>query len=162
MTFTPEQLARFWAHVEKCGPHGCWLWTGSLRGDGAGQLTIGGKVRKAHQVSWEIHHGPRTPGLELLHSCDNRACVNPRHLREGTHAENMDDAAIKRRLSKKLDDAAVLHIREVVKGGESLRGAARQFGITHRLVQLIVSGDLHKHVGYWQARQEMELPAHVA
>ncbi len=28
-------------------------------------------------------------GLEILHQCDNKRCVNPNHLKLGTHSENI-------------------------------------------------------------------------
>ena len=29
--------------------------------------------------------------LEILHECDNKRCVNPHHLKIGTHSENIKD-----------------------------------------------------------------------
>jgi hypothetical protein len=43
-------------------------------------------------VSYEVHHGPIPSGLLVLHSCHNRRCVNPKHLRVGTQSDNIKEA----------------------------------------------------------------------
>lgn len=37
---------------------------------------------------------PLAEGMETLHSCNTRLCYNVRHLREGTHQENMLDVSV--------------------------------------------------------------------
>lgn len=75
----------------------CWIWKGPTDKDGYGifccvRLTPDKRRHyKAHRVSFLIKHG-RWPNTELLHSCDIPACVNPDHIREGTHSENIKEA----------------------------------------------------------------------
>lgn len=77
---------------------GCWLWTASVGSHGYGQTFIGKKVTTAHRVAYELWVGPIPDGLYILHSCDNKRCVNPAHLRAGTQAENVADAKQRGRL----------------------------------------------------------------
>lgn len=82
---------RFWSKVDISDPSQCWAWKGSTKGTtGYGYLKFQGRRRGAHVVSWMIQNG-RDTSLLILHSCDNRWCVNPSHLREGTHKENTQD-----------------------------------------------------------------------
>lgn len=84
---------RFWMKV-RAGktPEDCWEWIGSKRHD-YGQLSSvrGRSPHKAHRVSYEIHFGPIPDGMDVLHSCDNPPCCNPRHLRLGTAKDNARD-----------------------------------------------------------------------
>lgn len=69
-------------------PSGCWEWNGK-RSQGYGVTAEYGKEIKAHRVAFKIRHG-RYPEY-TRHTCNNPPCCNPDHLKEGTHAENMQD-----------------------------------------------------------------------
>lgn len=92
--------AHFWSKVNKT--EGCWNWTGS-RGDGYGRFgDNAAKVRNgyssvlAYRIAWEDENGPVPDGLELDHTCNNRACVRPSHLEPVTHEENCRRATERR------------------------------------------------------------------
>jgi hypothetical protein len=107
----------FWTKVEKRA-NGCWEWTGATNPDGYGRLKWNGSTSyRAHRMSFWIAHG-KEPELYVLHSCDNPACVNPAHLREGTHKENTQDAIERKRFAfgekagaAKLTQIQIDHIR---------------------------------------------------
>lgn len=82
-------MERFWSKVNKTD--GCWIWTAYRDDKGYGCFGFRGKVWKAHRVAYELATGPIPTGAHILHSCDNPSCVNPEHLRAGTHADNMRD-----------------------------------------------------------------------
>jgi hypothetical protein len=61
-------------------PDGCWLWQMSMRRDGSGQVTIGGRQLAAHRFAYQLAHGAIPDGLHLHHKCGTYRCVNPDHL----------------------------------------------------------------------------------
>src|SRR6266404_3486086 len=52
-----------------------------------------------HRFMYEALTGlPIPKGLDICHSCHNRACVNPYHIRSETHQANLMDASRAKRL----------------------------------------------------------------
>lgn len=79
----------------------CWHWRGHITKFGYGRLTFNGRMQLAHRVSYETFKGSIPDGLFVMHSCDNRGCINPEHLSLGTYADNRRDCLRKGRWSMK-------------------------------------------------------------
>lgn len=152
--FTTEE--RFWAYVRKRpGRSGCWEWTGTVISTGYGKIHLGpGQPGLAHRYSYKLHNGPIPAGLFVCHHCDNRRCVNPRHLFCGTQQENVDDMEAKGRAVKrgsngeanggaKITEAAV---REIRASSEAVRRIAEQYGVSISLIYAIRSRHTWKHI----------------
>jgi hypothetical protein len=84
----PSLEERLWAKVDKTET--CWLWTGSLKSSGYGQINIDRIPRVAHRISYELTNGAIPEGLEIDHICHERRCVNPGHLRAVTRKQNAE------------------------------------------------------------------------
>ena len=69
----------------------CWLWQGRVDELGYGQFKCFGFVMNAHRVAWMLKHR-QWPGKWLIrHTCANKSCVNPDHLKRGTFSQNERD-----------------------------------------------------------------------
>jgi hypothetical protein len=147
---TVEQ--RFWLNVNKTGK--CWEWTGYRDPHGYGRLNIDGTPILAHRISWQIHNGPITPYLHILHKCDNPKCVRPKHLFLGNQASNNADMKAKGRHNpgvsrgedhgcSKLTAEQALEIRASKEKGKVL---AERYGISLTNVYDIKNGKIWRHL----------------
>lgn len=96
---------------------------------------------EANGVSYES-----IKGWHVLHSCDNPRCVNPAHLRLGTHQDNMDDKRIRQRAGRgtaKIDFATAELIRaEYAAGGYTQRELATRHGIGQYVISRVVNNKM--------------------
>ena len=143
--YTPKLLNRFWKKVDiHPDPNSCWNWT-ARKSRGYGYIKINNKHVGAHRISYELEYGTFPHELDVLHTCDNPSCVNPRHLFLGTHQENMQGKVRKDRQARgeingKLTDYEVAEIRQMyAKGGTSYRQLASKFCVSHTQIRHIVS-----------------------
>lgn len=86
-----KTLAQKMSNRMRDGLNGCKEWTAYTDVYGYGVFKTGGKVRKAHRLSWEAFVGKIPDGMCVLHKCDNRKCINPDHLFLGTFSDNVKD-----------------------------------------------------------------------
>ena len=126
-----------------------------------------GKLDGAHRISWEIAHGCSIPdGLNVLHKCNNRACVNPDHLYLGTQKENVRDAINggtfrfvhlqpnqhqsvlkgEEKYNAKLTDDKVREIRKMRQSGKGCRELGRIFKVDHTIISEVANRKIWKHV----------------
>jgi|GEM_PF-3449734 len=91
------------------GPHGdCWIWR-NIKENSYGSFWLNGRMLRAMHLVLDMEGQPRPEGLICLHSCDNRRCVNPAHLRWGTYQDNSDDAVSRSRYPKGRKPANALY-----------------------------------------------------
>lgn len=123
------RLELFWSLVDVAGPDDCWIWKGAtLKRDKYGMFC----GERASVIAWEEANGQDVPlGNVVRHTCDNRPCVNPRHLLIGSHADNARDRVERKRSAQnwgessgkaaKLSDAERADIRARAARGERVQ-----------------------------------------
>jgi|SRR5208282_520947 len=153
---TGEEIERFWSKVTKAGVDDCWNWHAGKYDSGYGQFKIRQISYRSPRIVYYLSRG-RDPGpLNVLHTCDNRACCNPNHLWHGTLDDNNKDRARKHRsaINKnpnpgetngrvKLTTGDVLEIRRSKKSNAEM---AVKKGVSNQLVSRIRLGELWKHL----------------
>ena len=136
-------------------PAGCWWWEGVVGSTGYGEFKYDRQLWATHRLSWTMFIGPIPDDLWVLHHCDNRACVNPKHLWLGTPADNMADMARKNRKVvrigedshfAKLSESEVLEIRALHHLGLSSSELAAKFNVCSSCVRHIVLRNSWKHL----------------
>lgn len=130
----------------------CIDWQLSTDKDGYGKTKNPetGQTIGVHRVSFELFSGPIPEGEFVLHLCHRPICCNPRHLKLGTHQDNMDDmsragrsCSLKGELSPscKYSDKIIEEIR-YRRDNEDItqRELSRIFGMSHQHVSDIING----------------------
>jgi hypothetical protein len=136
----------------------CWEWQGCRTPKGYGRIMSPPpeyRSLQAHRVAWEAHHAQPIPlELQVLHRCDNPACVNPAHLFLGTNEDNRADMVAKNRQCKgqahsnsRLTEAQVSDIRKrYAVGIANQYQLAEQFGVSQQLISGIVLRKRWRHL----------------
>ena len=128
--------------------------------DGYGRRTVrdpGKRTELSNRVALAAKLGrPIRPRYEACHHCDNPPCVQPEHLYEGTHAENMRDMADRGRSpswptgARALGPAASVAVRSVAPenreairqryaaGGVSQIALGREYNCSQQTVSNII------------------------
>lgn len=116
------------------------------------------------QLVCRVEHGPK-PKLQsvVMHSCDNKACINPDHLSWGTQSKNLKDAFARghvrppqvdyiKHLRQGTHHAAKLRlvdievIRSRLACQEKLADIAKDFGVSFQQISKIKHGQRWRHL----------------
>ena len=148
---------RFFAKVAQ--GETCQLWVGSFSPQGYGKFKLDGIAFDAHVVSWRIANGgiPVPVGMCVMHSCNNRRCVNPSHLSIGSEKENMQHAALCHRIKTRrgehcanavLTEEIVRQVRGQKKANPAtgVRKIAKRLGVSYDAIRRVIEGRTWKHV----------------
>jgi HNH endonuclease len=147
---------RFWSKVNKSGVDDCWNWISSVKDkDGYGRMKIRPKHYRAHRLAYALNKNIAIEEVKLniLHSCDNPSCCNPKHLREGTEKENTKDMIDRGRQIQigeghnkaKLRDDQIIAIRNMA--GKILhRQLAALYGVHQTTIERIVGNKMWRHL----------------
>lgn len=123
--------------------------------NGYGYLGVDDRPRLAHRLTWAIANGPIPRGLEVLHRCDVRHCVNPDHLFVGTQLDNMRDMHNKGRARPprgeahcraKFTEVQVHEMRARRAAGETCAVVAKAYKTTTITVSKITRRLLWAHI----------------
>ncbi len=91
-----SNVERFWKYVTKGSEDECWEWHGCIKND-YGSFWIrdsgyknGGRMIASHRYSYMLANNPQNDEAWeeafkkkiLHHECENKLCVNPKHLAE--------------------------------------------------------------------------------
>jgi hypothetical protein len=125
----------------------CREWPFDKGRKGYGRLKRQNTVIRPHRmVCYWAHGKPESEDMHAAHSCNNRACVNPRHLRWASLEDNERDKSGFRALqgsdhwSAKLDAAAVKKARGLLAEGLSRVDVADQLGVSMDAIKDIDTG----------------------
>lgn len=109
----------------------------------------------AHRAAYLITHGVSAPADSVvMHTCDNRACVNPAHLVIGTPKDNtadMDSKGRRRVVAPpgEVNGKAVLTeetVRYIRSSGKSNAALSRELGVSINTVRGVRIGRTWRHV----------------
>jgi len=119
--------------------------------DGYSQVTVQYKNYRAHRLVYKALIAPITAEF-ILHKCDNRRCINPKHLFKGDPKINYDDMYAKGRrgdnswtttaLSPNQVEAAAIMYEQ----GYSQAKIADKFGVNQSTISLALKRWREAHV----------------
>lgn len=133
----------------------CWEFLGERVG-GYGRISVAGKKVLAHRLAYDLCVDDIPAGMYVLHSCDNPACINPKHLFLGTQQDNMDDMKSKGRQGDRkgssnskafLCEAEVAEIKqELLINKKTCQDLADQYKVSRATIYSIKHGKIWNHV----------------
>lgn len=139
---------RFLKSIADTKKQECIDWPFARNHEGYPMLSKDGKKFRANRYICEMVSGsPPKADSHAAHSCGNRACVNPNHIRWATPAENIADKRAhgtipmgERVHTAKLSEPAVREIKKMLARGEKQTAIAAKYGVTKHAISKISKG----------------------
>ncbi len=126
---------------------GCHEWNAGIARTGYGKFYFRGRVSMgAHRAAYELFVGRVPKGKHVLHKCDNRKCVNPKHLFIGTHQDNVADMDKKgrRAIKTKFTAADAQEILLMLQDRYSQEYIAKKFGVDQTTISRVKLGKISR------------------
>jgi len=118
---TPMTIEEFKSHCLQIKPQpvlNCRLWDKGLSGKGYAGVWIDGKMHRGNRVilSLKLRRKIRK-GFQALHTCDNRRCVEEKHIYEGTPKNNIDERTKRNRHRSAFgsENGKASHLKNILK-----------------------------------------------
>lgn len=125
----------------------CLVWPWGKYASGYSCIPGNGKSVYGHRFICEKVHGAAPSDEHVVaHSCNNRPCCNPKHLRWATEGENTEDKRLHGTMpigdkhgNTKLSEEKLAQLRGLL-GKFSHRKLAEKFGVSRTWVTMIANG----------------------
>jgi len=150
----PRSKQQAWEHLKSTAritEGDCWLIEyGQPVGIGYKRIRADHTDWYAHRLAFKMENGEVYPDSVIYHTCDKPNCINPLHLRIGSHADNVADKVAKSRQPMGMRHyRSVLtndDVRAIRASNKNLGELSRQFGISRGGILKIRNRESWKHV----------------
>ncbi len=130
---------------------GCHICTSHKSSNGGyPQTKHNRKTVSIHRFIYEALRGRTLTDIVLRHSCDNKQCINPKHLKPGTHADNVKDRVLRGRTATgeqngraKLNENSV---KVILNSSLAQKDLADIFGVDPKVIYDIRRRNTWRHV----------------
>jgi hypothetical protein len=117
----------------------CWNWEGTISSTHCGLISYGGFTYTAARMSYLTFNGPVRSDQVVRHTCDNRICVNPKHLILGSYSDNSRDMIERNRGGcQKLNEECVKVIKWMLKY-KPKRGLSAKLARLHKVDERVIA-----------------------
>ena len=166
-TYNTEKkiFVRFLSKLTYDNATGCWTYSaGKAAKSRYGQFWDGRQNVNAHKYAYDSMVDSVPSDRVLCHSCDNKACCSPWHLRVQTQKQNMIEASERGLLSKprrkyrRITTDTLADIRKRAANGQTAYAIGKALDISAVHIYRILAGKRHKADKPAQPKKIVRMP----